>query len=81
MRKHMGIASILILLTTLLTLQFIIENRLSEIGFITLLVGVLLAFITALISTKGFWRSTAFSGIGLFFIIFIFGVLSFFGVI
>lgn len=81
MRKKLGIASIVILLTTLLILQFVIENRLSEIGFIILSVGVLLAFITALISTKGFWRSTAFSGIGLFFIIFIFGILSFIGVI
>ncbi|MET3728362.1 putative membrane protein [Fictibacillus halophilus] len=81
MRKHMGIVSLLILLSTLLILQFIIENHLSEIGFIILLIGVVLAFLTALISTKGFWRTTAFSGIGLFFIIFIFGILSFIGVI
>ncbi len=77
----MGIVSLLILLSTLLILQFIIENHLSEIGFIILLIGVVLAFLTALISTKGFWRTTAFSGIGLFFIIFIFGILSFIGVI
>ena len=77
----MGIASILILLSTLLILQFIIENHLSEAGFIILLIGVVLALFTALISTKGFWRTTAFSGIGLFLIIFIFGVLSFIGVI
>ncbi|MBN3555583.1 hypothetical protein JYA63_15000 [Fictibacillus nanhaiensis] len=81
MRKHMGIVSLLILLSTLLILQFIIENHLSETGFIILLIGVVLAFFTALISTKGFWRTTAFSGIGLFFLIFIFGVLSFIGVI
>jgi len=81
MRKHMDIASIFILLSTLLILQIIIENHLSEAGFIILLIGVVLALFTALVSMKGFWRTAAFSGIGLFFTTFIFGVLSFNGLI
>ncbi|MFD1356957.1 hypothetical protein ACFQ4X_03525 [Fictibacillus halophilus] len=81
MRKYLGLASILILIVTFLILQFFFVGKVSgQSGTNLLITGVSLSLICALLSTKGTWKNIAFSGLAILLIIFILGIVSFFGI-
>lgn len=81
MRKYLGIASFLILIFTFLILQFFFVGKISgQSGTNFLMAGVSLSLICALLSTKGIWRKIAFSSLAILLIIFILGIVSFFGI-
>jgi hypothetical protein len=81
MRKYLGVASILNLIFTFMILQFFFVGKVSgQSGTNLLIAGLSLSLICALLSTKGKWRKIAFSGLAILLIIFILGIVSFFGI-